>query len=169
MRLTVLGAGPAYSDREGASGACYLVCEGETNVLLDLGHGSFQRIFGATLPTDLAAVIVSHLHPDHFIDLVPLRHYLRYYLDPPRRLRVLGPGSWRPASTRSMPTRRSPRAPWTRSPSAGRSIGSATSRSGGRGSPTPTTATASACGHPTRPPRASCTAGTAGAPTTCDR
>ena len=92
MRLTVLGAGPAYSDREGASGACYLVCEGETNVLLDLGHGSFQRIFGATLPTDLAAVIVSHLHPDHFIDLVPLRHYLRYYLDPPRRLRVLGPG-----------------------------------------------------------------------------
>ncbi|HEY4190111.1 MAG TPA: MBL fold metallo-hydrolase [Candidatus Limnocylindrales bacterium] len=91
MRLTVLGAGPAYSDREGASGACYLVSEGTTNLLLDLGHGSFQRIFGATLPTDLDAVIVSHLHPDHFIDLVPLRHYLRYYLDPPRRMRVLGP------------------------------------------------------------------------------
>lgn len=92
MRLTVLGAGPAYSDREGASGAAYLVSEGDTHVLLDLGHGSFQRIFGAVVPTDLSAVVVSHLHPDHFIDLVPLRHYLRYYLDPPRRVRVLGPG-----------------------------------------------------------------------------
>ena len=92
MRLTVLGAGPAYSDREGASGASYLVAHETTQLLLDLGHGSFQRIFGATLPTDLAAVVVSHLHPDHFIDLVPLRHYLRFYLDPPRRIRVLGPG-----------------------------------------------------------------------------
>ena len=35
--------------------------------------------------------MVSHLHPDHFIDLVPLRHYLRYEFEPPRRVRVLGP------------------------------------------------------------------------------
>ena len=61
-------------------------------MLLDLGHGSFQRIFARRAPEDIAAVIVSHLHPDHFIDLVPLRHYLRYYLEPPRRVRVLGPG-----------------------------------------------------------------------------
>jgi ribonuclease BN (tRNA processing enzyme) len=35
--------------------------------------------------------VVSHLHPDHFIDLVPFRHYLRYEFEPPRRARVIGP------------------------------------------------------------------------------
>jgi ribonuclease BN (tRNA processing enzyme) len=93
MRLTVLGAGPAYTDRPGASGACYLVSEGSTHVLLDLGQGSFPRIFAHVQPTDLAAVVVSHLHPDHFIDLVPLRHYLRWEFEPPRRVRVLGPSA----------------------------------------------------------------------------
>ena len=34
---------------------------------------------------------ISHLHPDHFVDLVPLRHYLRYEFDPPRRVTVIGP------------------------------------------------------------------------------
>ena len=93
MRLTVLGAGPAYTDRQGASGACYLVSEDATHVLLDLGQGSFTRIFPHVAPPDLAAVVVSHLHPDHFIDLVPLRHYLRYEFQPPRRMRVLGPAA----------------------------------------------------------------------------
>jgi ribonuclease BN (tRNA processing enzyme) len=91
MRLTVLGAGPAYTDRDGATGACYLVSSGSTHVLLDLGQGSLPRVFAHVAPADLAAVVVSHLHPDHFIDLVPLRHYLRYEFEPPRRVRVLGP------------------------------------------------------------------------------
>jgi ribonuclease BN (tRNA processing enzyme) len=91
MRLTVLGAGPAYTDRRGSSGACYLVSEGRTHVLLDLGQGSFPRIFEHVAPTHIAAVVVSHLHPDHFIDLVPLRHYLRYEFHPARRVAVLGP------------------------------------------------------------------------------
>jgi ribonuclease BN (tRNA processing enzyme) len=93
MRLTVLGAGPAYTDRQDASGACYLVSEDGTHLLLDLGQGSFTRVFPHVAPSDLAAVVVSHLHPDHYIDLVPLRHYLRYELHPPRRMRVLGPGA----------------------------------------------------------------------------
>lgn len=91
MHLTVLGAGPAYTDRQGASGASYLVESAATRLLLDLGQGSFPRIFTRTDPAELDAVAVSHLHPDHFIDLVPLRHYLRYELDPPARVRVLGP------------------------------------------------------------------------------
>ena len=92
MRLTVIGAGPAYSDRVGSSGACYLVSDREEHVLLDLGHGSFSRVFAYLRPTEIDAVIVSHLHPDHFVDLVPFRHYLRYEFEPPRRVRVLAPG-----------------------------------------------------------------------------
>jgi len=91
VRLTVLGAGPAYTDRQGATGASYLVETASTHVLLDLGQGSFPRIFTRLDPTELDAVVVSHLHPDHFIDLVPLRHYLRWEFHPPRRVRVLGP------------------------------------------------------------------------------
>ena len=91
MRLTVLGAGPAYTDRRDSTGACYLVEQDGTEILLDLGQGSFPRIFPHVQPEDVDAVVISHLHPDHFIDLVPLRHYLRYHMEPSRRVRVLGP------------------------------------------------------------------------------
>jgi len=91
LKLTVLGAGPAYTDRIGATGAAYLVEGGPTAVLLDLGQGSFPRLAKAIEPSALDGVVISHLHPDHFIDLVPLRHYLAYQFSPPRRVRVLGP------------------------------------------------------------------------------
>jgi ribonuclease BN (tRNA processing enzyme) len=93
MQLTVLGAGPAYTDRQGATGASYLVEAGGTAILLDLGQGSFPRLAAAIEPSRLDAVVVSHLHPDHFIDLIPLRHYLAYEFAPSRRLRVLGPAN----------------------------------------------------------------------------
>ncbi len=93
MRLTVLGAGPAYTNRDGASGASYLVALDGTHVLLDLGQGSFPRIFPHVSPECLDAVVVSHLHPDHFIDLVSLRHYLRYEFEPARRMHVLAPSA----------------------------------------------------------------------------
>jgi ribonuclease BN (tRNA processing enzyme) len=91
LSLTVLGAGPAYTDRPGSSGAAYLVRSSQAAVLLDLGQGSFPRLTAALEPSTLDAVVVSHLHPDHFIDLVPLRHYLAYQFRPGRRVRVIAP------------------------------------------------------------------------------
>ena len=91
VELTVLGAGPAYTNRPGATGAAYLVRVGATAILLDLGQGSLPRLMAEIEPTDLSAVFISHLHPDHFIDLIPLRHYLRYEFSPARRVRVFGP------------------------------------------------------------------------------
>jgi ribonuclease BN (tRNA processing enzyme) len=89
-RLTVVGAGPAYTDRPGASGAAYLIRHDSGSVLLDLGQGSFARLAGLLDPATLDAVVISHLHPDHFVDLVPLRHYLRWE-SPRRRVRVIAP------------------------------------------------------------------------------
>jgi ribonuclease BN (tRNA processing enzyme) len=96
MRLDVVGAGPAYTDRPGAVGAAYLVRDGGSSLLLDLGHGAFAGLAGLIDPGTLDAVVISHLHPDHFIDLVALRHYLRWE-EPRRRVRVLGPAGleWR--------------------------------------------------------------------------
>jgi ribonuclease BN (tRNA processing enzyme) len=91
LQLDVLGAGPAYTDRADASGAAYLVRYGFTAILLDLGQGSFPRLAGAIEPSSLDAVLVSHLHPDHFIDLVSLRHYLHWEFQPRRHVRVVAP------------------------------------------------------------------------------
>ena len=44
MDLVVLGAGPAYSDRPGSTGAAYLLSVGNDSLLLDLGQGSFPRL-----------------------------------------------------------------------------------------------------------------------------
>lgn len=91
LALDIVGAGPAYTDRPGAVGAAYLVRHGSDAILLDLGQGAFTNLAGVVEPSTLTAVVVSHLHPDHFVDLVPLRHYLRYEFEPPRRMRVVGP------------------------------------------------------------------------------
>ncbi|HSS36841.1 MAG TPA: MBL fold metallo-hydrolase, partial [Patescibacteria group bacterium] len=91
IELTILGAGPAYTSRPGAVGAAYLVRTGDDAIVLDLGQGSFTNLAGALEPSTLRSVVISHLHPDHYIDLVPLRHYLLWDFDPARRVAVLGP------------------------------------------------------------------------------
>ncbi len=91
MELTVIGAGPAFTDKPGATGASYLIRTLSTALLLDFGQGSFPRLAGEIEPSSLDAIAISHLHADHFIDLVPLRHYLRYRLSPPRHVSVHGP------------------------------------------------------------------------------
>ncbi len=87
----MVGAGPSYTDRPGATGASYLLTHGEHALLLDLGQGSFPRLAGLVDPADLDAVLISHLHPDHFIDLVPLRLYLRWEPPAGRSMQVIGP------------------------------------------------------------------------------
>src|SRR5512140_1191941 len=95
MHLTVLGAGPAYTSRRGAAGSAYLLQEqvGDhtRSICLDLGQGSFANLAATVEPSTLEALLVTHLHPDHFVDLVALRHYLKWEFEPPRRVRVVGP------------------------------------------------------------------------------
>jgi ribonuclease BN (tRNA processing enzyme) len=91
MDLLVAGSGAAYPDRPGTASSTYVVEHDGAAICLDLGQGGFAGIAGRLEPSTLAAVVVSHLHPDHFIDLIALRHYLRYEFTPPRRVRVIGP------------------------------------------------------------------------------
>lgn len=95
MRLTILGAAPAYTNRRGAAASSYLVQHevgGSTaSLVLDLGQGSFANLAATVEPSTLSGLVVSHLHPDHFVDLVALRHYLRWEFEPPQRVRVVGP------------------------------------------------------------------------------
>lgn len=95
LRLTVVGAAPAYALRPGHAASCYLVESAGEGILLDIGQGAFAALGAHREPSTLRAVVVSHLHPDHMIDLVPLRHYLRYGLDRPRSVALHGPAQLR--------------------------------------------------------------------------
>src|SRR5918999_2087842 len=77
MKLTVLGKSPSWED---AGGACsgYLVEDGDTTVLLDCGNGVFSKLRRYRDYTTVDAVIISHLHADHFLDLVPYAYALTY-------------------------------------------------------------------------------------------
>ena len=86
FELFVAGAGPSYSDRPGALGASYLVRSADlaSYLLLDLGQGAFPNVAGEVPPERLLATLISHLHPDHFVDLVSFRHYLHWQLEAAR-------------------------------------------------------------------------------------
>lgn len=76
MRLTVLGCWAPYTP---VGGACsgYLLQDGGANIILDLGHGAFSRIGHFIHHADIKAAIITHLHPDHYVDLHCLRHATR--------------------------------------------------------------------------------------------
>lgn len=71
----MLGKSPAWQD---AGGACsgYLVEARDTRVLLDCGNGVFAKLREHCNYTDVDAVVISHVHADHFIDLIPYSYAL---------------------------------------------------------------------------------------------
>jgi ribonuclease BN (tRNA processing enzyme) len=81
--ITVLGKSPSWED---AGGACsgYLVEDDGIRVLLDCGNGVFAKLRARRDYASVDAVVISHLHADHFLDLVPFAYALTYG---PRRAR----------------------------------------------------------------------------------
>lgn len=75
MRLTVLGKSPAWTD---AGGACsgYLVEENGAHLLVDCGSGVFSKLRAYHDYLAVDGVVISHLHADHFLDLVPYAYAL---------------------------------------------------------------------------------------------
>lgn len=77
MQITVLGKSPVWQD---AGGACsgYLVEEDGYALLLDCGNGVFSKLRSHRDYVDVDAVLITHLHSDHFLDLVPFSYALTY-------------------------------------------------------------------------------------------
>ncbi|MDQ3849689.1 MAG: MBL fold metallo-hydrolase [Actinomycetota bacterium] len=77
VRITVLGKSPSWQD---VGGACsgYLVQDDQTCLLLDCGNGVFSKLRRFRDYVDVDAVVVSHMHADHFLDLVPFSYALTY-------------------------------------------------------------------------------------------
>ena len=56
--------------------------EGETRVLIDCGPGILSHLQRSYPLSSLTAVLISHMHADHFLDLLPLRYAYKYGLEP---------------------------------------------------------------------------------------
>ena len=96
MRITVLGKSPSWQDADGACSG-YLIEEDGFHLLLDCGNGVFSKLRRFIDYVDVDAVVISHLHADHFLDLVPYSYALTYA---PRQQPVpvdRWPGTDRPA------------------------------------------------------------------------
>ncbi len=77
MEITVLGKSPAWQDIGGACSG-YLVRDGDFVLLLDCGNGVFGKLREVCDYVDISAVLISHLHADHVLDLVPFSYALSY-------------------------------------------------------------------------------------------
>jgi ribonuclease BN (tRNA processing enzyme) len=95
VKLTVVGCAPAWTRAPGRASSCYLVSHGSTAVLLDLGQGAFSETWRYVALSDVAAVAISHMHADHNVDLIPLRHWVKY------ENRGYGPALYGPSELRS--------------------------------------------------------------------
>jgi ribonuclease BN (tRNA processing enzyme) len=95
VRITVLGKSPAWQDPDGACSG-YLVQGGGQTVLLDCGPGVFAKLRHFVAYEQVDAIVITHLHADHILDLVTFASGLRYRGwpgEPPRPLLLAPPGS----------------------------------------------------------------------------
>lgn len=75
--LTVLGGCGAWPTAGRASNGFLLAYE-DWRIVLDLGYGTFPRLQSHCDPADVDAVIISHEHPDHCVDLSAFYRARRY-------------------------------------------------------------------------------------------
>lgn len=92
LALTPVGVGPAYA-APGEVQSCYLIRAGRRFVCCDLGAGALNRLSDVVAPRDLAAIVISHLHPDHCVDLLALHVYMAFGPGRGRRLPLYAPAA----------------------------------------------------------------------------
>jgi ribonuclease BN (tRNA processing enzyme) len=99
MKLTVLGCSGSIPGPDSPASGYLIEAEGY-RLVLDLGHGAFGALQKYLRPNDVDAIVISHLHADHCIDLTAYIVALRYGGDgyssvgPESRIQVVGvPGT----------------------------------------------------------------------------
>ncbi len=91
MRVTIVGCSGSFPGPD-APASCYLVEHGGTAVVLDLGNGSLGALQRYVDLDAVDAVLLTHLHADHCLDLCGYYVYRRYHPEGPRSpIPVYGP------------------------------------------------------------------------------
>lgn len=92
LEVLVLGAAPSAPQPDG-QGSGLLIRAGDDALLVDCGPGVVPRLARVMDPYRLSAILVTHLHADHFLDLVSFRYGLPWAGVPEPRIPVyLPPG-----------------------------------------------------------------------------
>lgn len=77
MELTILGASGTWPTADTATSG-YLVQEDGFNLWVDAGTGTLANLQQHIELPDIHGILISHEHPDHFVDLYPC-FYARHY------------------------------------------------------------------------------------------
>jgi ribonuclease BN (tRNA processing enzyme) len=80
LDVTVLGCNGTYA-AEGGACTGYLVRQPGLAVLLDCGPGTLANLQRHLNPRDLDAIVITHCHPDHWVELPVLRNVLKWVLE----------------------------------------------------------------------------------------
>lgn len=75
MRLTVIGSGTSQPQPETPASGLLIETE-STAILVDCGQGIIRELMNIRDPRELDAIVIGHMHADHYIDLVSLRYLL---------------------------------------------------------------------------------------------
>lgn len=78
LSVTVLGCSGSYA-APGNPCTSYLVRSPDAAVLLDCGPGSLGPLQAAADFAEIDAVVLTHCHPDHWLELPVLRNVLTYF------------------------------------------------------------------------------------------
>ena len=100
MFMTVLGASPATQNPGGACSS-YLIAQDGYTLVIDMGSGAFANLQRHVEPDAVSAIVISHMHADHSLDLIPYRYWLEFrqpnsagkpplYLPPGGHAKLLG-------------------------------------------------------------------------------
>ncbi len=79
LQLTVLGSSGSYPAADTACSS-FLVQGGGVNLVLDLGSGALANLQHHIPIGDIDAIVISHSHPDHWLDLGVLATAWKYGL-----------------------------------------------------------------------------------------
>jgi ribonuclease BN (tRNA processing enzyme) len=89
-RVTIVGSGTSAPQPETPASGILIETE-STGILIDCGQGVIRGIMPIRDPRELDAIVVGHLHADHYIDVVSLRYLLPWTGFTGRRLPILLP------------------------------------------------------------------------------
>jgi ribonuclease BN (tRNA processing enzyme) len=81
VELTVLGCSGSYGSPVGGACSGYLVRTARAVIWMDCGNGSFANLQQHVHPEELTAVMITHAHPDHCVDIYGLHVLYKYGLE----------------------------------------------------------------------------------------
>lgn len=90
LRLDVLGCAGTHP---GPNRMCssYLITAGDYRLLLDCGNGALSNLQKTCDVAAIDAVVISHLHHDHFADIYGLYYALRFHPEGPLSIPIYAP------------------------------------------------------------------------------